>query len=255
MWGRRAACEAALLRLHDAVGGTGAGRGSKADRPGAARLMPHECGIAATSGCPTTHLQILENSAAPPALIPRMAYYRRRLPHFDVIGNPVFVTFRLHGSLPANRAFARDRPATDGRVFAAMDRLLDKSDIGPLYLRRPDIASIVAAALRRGEAELGQYELHAYAVMPNHVHVLAIPSVAAARWLGPLKGSTAREANRILRRAGERFWQDESYDHLVRDGEFERIRRYIEWNPVVAGLARAPEEFPWSSATAGVGAE
>jgi hypothetical protein len=67
-------------------------------------------------------------------------------------------------------------------------------------------------------------------------------------WLGPLKGFTAHEANRILGTAGSRFWQDESYDHLVRDGEFERIRRYIEWNPVKAGLAANPEAFPWCSA-------
>jgi putative transposase len=48
---------------------------------------------------------------------------------------------------------------------------------------------------------------------------------------------------------GQPFWQDESYDRLVRDEtEFERIARYIEMNPVNAGLAAAPEDFPWSSA-------
>jgi putative DNA methylase len=56
--------------------------------------------------------------------------------------------------------------------------------------------------------------------------------------------------NRILGQRGH-FWQDESYDHLVRsDGEFDRIRNYIEQNPVKAGLAKAPEEFRWSSAYA-----
>jgi hypothetical protein len=48
------------------------------------------------------------------------------------------------------------------------------------------------------------------------------------------------------------FWQDESYDHLVGgDEECQRIRRYIEWNPVKAGLAASPEDFPYSSATPG----
>ena len=48
---------------------------------------------------------------------------------------------------------------------------------------------------------------------------------------------------------GQPFWQDESYDRLVRDGEeFQRIVRYIETNPVNAGLVAMPEEFPWSSA-------
>lgn len=64
-----------------------------------------------------------------------------------------------------------------------------------------------------------------------------------------LKGNTAREANRVLGRTGEPFWQKESYDHWVRDpAELERIRRYVEHNPVKAGLVREEGEFPWSSA-------
>jgi hypothetical protein len=39
---------------------------------------------------------------------------------------------------------------------------------------------------------------------------------------------------------------------LIRDDEeFFRVKRYIEWNPVTAGLVTLPEEFPWSSATPG----
>src|SRR5436190_11311728 len=64
-----------------------------------------------------------------------------------------------------------------------------------------------------------------------------------------LKRFTSREGNRILGRTGQRFWQDESYDRLDRnDAEFERVGHYIEMNPVKAGLAATPEEFPWSSA-------
>jgi len=85
--------------------------------------------------------------------------------------------------------------------------------------------------------------------MPNHVHVLLEPKVplpAITRWL---KGSTARKANQILGRTGEAFWQEESFDHWIRnDSELNRIVRYIEYNPVTAGLARAPEEWRWSSA-------
>ena len=52
-----------------------------------------------------------------------------------------------------------------------------------------------------------------------------------------LKGYTAREANRLLGRTGQPFWQGESYDHWVRDEtEFIRIIAYIENNPVKAGL-------------------
>src|ERR1019366_5988438 len=64
-----------------------------------------------------------------------------------------------------------------------------------------------------------------------------------------LKRFTAREGNRMLGLTGQPFWQDESYDRLVRnDTEFERMVHYIERNPVTDGLAGTPEEFPWSSA-------
>ena len=179
-----------------------------------------------------------------------MAYSERRLPHFSVIGVPVFVTFRLHGSLPRGRSFRPDTLTSNGQAFAAMDRLLDMARSGPSALRRPEIARVVVAAIRAGDVAFQRYRLHAYVVMPNHVHLLATPAVPSTSWLGPLKGFTAHEANRILGSTG-RFWQDESYDHLVRDGEFEGIRQYIEWNPVRAGLAATPEEYPWCSAATG----
>jgi REP element-mobilizing transposase RayT len=85
--------------------------------------------------------------------------------------------------------------------------------------------------------------------MPNHVHALLLPTVpmsAITRWL---KGSTARKANLILERTGGVFWQDESFDHQVRDEvELERIARYVENNPVSAGLVAYPSDWQWSSA-------
>jgi putative transposase len=177
-----------------------------------------------------------------------MREYERRLPHWDIVGEPLFVTFRLHGSLPANRIFPPER-LTNGKAFVAMDRMLDTATTGPLFLRQSEIAHTVVDALHRGARELERYELHAYVVMANHVHLLVTPRTVATRWLGPLKGFTAHEANRILGRQGQPFWQDESYDHLVRStAEFERIRRYIESNPVKAGIVLTAEQFRWSSA-------
>ena len=67
--------------------------------------------------------------------------------------------------------------------------------------------------------------------------------------LQTLKGYTAREANRLLGRTGQPFWQGESYDHSVRDDrEFTRIKAYIENNPVKAGLVANAEDYLWSSA-------
>ena len=176
-----------------------------------------------------------------------MRSYERRLPHWDTVGQALFVTFRLHGSLPANRVFPPER-LRNGRAFAAMDRLLDSNRSGPLFLSQPEVANLIVRALMDGE-RFERYRLHAWVVMPNHVHLLVTPQVTARQWLGPLKGFTGHAVNRLLVRSGA-FWQDESYDHLVRDSEsFDRIRRYIEWNPVKAGLAGTPEEFAWSSAT------
>ena len=174
-----------------------------------------------------------------------MRFYERRLPHWDVVGAPLFVTFRLHDSLPPGRIFP---PAslTSGKAFVEMDRLLDAACSGPKYLAVPEIANLVVGAIQGNE----RYRLHSFVVMPNHVHMLVTPLVPSAEWLRHLKGSTAREANLILGRRGP-FWQGESYDHLVRsDEEFGRIRMYIENNPVKAGLVKAPEDFEWSSARA-----
>ncbi|HXP85062.1 MAG TPA: transposase [Bryobacteraceae bacterium] len=87
--------------------------------------------------------------------------------------------------------------------------------------------------------------------MPNHVHVLVTPNVPVSKLMQSLKKYTGRGCNRILGLTGQPFWQDESYDRVVRDErELQRITRYIEMNPVKAGLASGPGKFPWSSAGA-----
>ena len=85
--------------------------------------------------------------------------------------------------------------------------------------------------------------------MPNHVHLLVTPAVALPKLTKSLKGITAKRANAILALTGSPFWQEESYDHLVRQRqEFEKIRGYIEENPVRAGLVKDATEYRWSSA-------
>jgi REP element-mobilizing transposase RayT len=171
---------------------------------------------------------------------------RRRLPHIYLEGKWLFVTWHLSGSLPKDRYPPPGLRA--GEAFVWMDRYLDTTRIGPMYLRRDDIARIVVNSLRRG-VELGHYDLRAWVVMANHVHVLLLPKVSPQRLLGGLKGSAAREANQVLGRTGQPFWQAESYDHWVRDArEFEKIVAYIENNPVKAGFATRPDDYPWSSA-------
>jgi len=178
-----------------------------------------------------------------------MTYYRRNLPHWQPEGAALFLTWRLHGVLP--RECFLDRIEKDpGRQFAAMDRILDTAANGPRWLNDPRVAKCVAAALRYGEAVLKLYKLRAWVIMSNHVHLLIDPAAPLAGINRSIRSYTAREANRILARAGP-FWQHESYDHWARSrDEADRILRYIERNPVKAGLVQRVDEWPWSSASA-----
>jgi putative transposase len=177
-----------------------------------------------------------------------MSFSRRRLPHIHPSGKWLFVTWHLDGSLP-QALFPPPGKSSDGKVFVWMDRYLDTTRKGPQYLLRPEIAGVVVArSIQRG-VSLGQYELRAWVVMANHVHVLLLPLVSPSRLLQSLKGCTAREANLILGNTGKRFWQAESYDHWVRDdSELERIAGYIESNPVKAGVVDSADKYRWSSA-------
>lgn len=176
-----------------------------------------------------------------------MPEYRRRLPHFQPHGAYLFVTWRLHGSLP--QSALRGPFPTPGHAFVAADRALAQ-DQRRSWLREPQIAKLVSEAIRAGETERRLYELEAWVMMPNHVHLLVLPLVDLARITFWLKGQTARQANAILGRAGEPFWQDESFDRWVRgEREFCRVAAYIENNPVSAGLVKTAQDWPWSSAS------
>jgi REP-associated tyrosine transposase len=178
-----------------------------------------------------------------------MVFYRRRLPHWQPAGIALFVTWRLHGSLPA-KIVGKDSEAASGEVFVAYDRLLDKAGTGPLWLKDSRIAQLVVNAVKFAERQLHLYQLNAFVVMANHVHILVTPHTPLLRITRAVKGYTAHEANRILSRRGKRFWQEESFDHWVRnEEELRRVVRYIEHNPVTAGLVARVEDWPWSSAT------
>ena len=176
-----------------------------------------------------------------------MPEYRRRLPHFQPDGIYVFLTWRLWGSVPAQHGPAKY--LTPGHAFLAADRALDRSPSGPRWLADPRVADLVAGAIQAGKHTRHYYELLAWSIMPNHVHMLILPKVPVAKLMWWLKGSTARQANQLLSRTGRPFWRDESYDHYVRTrSELGRIAAYIERNPVSAGLVDSGELWRWSSA-------
>ncbi|HWO02781.1 MAG TPA: hypothetical protein VNS63_26305 [Blastocatellia bacterium] len=209
-------------------------------------------------------------------------YYRRNLPHWQPPGAAIFLTWQLDGSLPrsardrlaATRALLNREAARAGedsvqrqsrhhkKQFAVLDQILDKAESGPLWLKQERIAGIIEAAMLSRYREL--YTLWAYVVMANHVHALLQPKPAPTSTGGyaseplyrpikditkRLKGYTSLEANRLLGRTGQSFWQQESFDHWARDeAEFYRIIAYIEGNPVKAGLVLRPDHWRWSSA-------
>lgn len=191
---------------------------------------------------------------------------RGYLPHVKREGASYFVTFRLADSLPQEvllefkrrqaerlRAFATEatpeaREEIDRELRQQIERYLDRG-AGECHLRVPEIAQIAVEALLYFDER--QYVLDEWVMMPNHVHVILrpMPNHALSDILRDRKGRIAREANRVLGRKGESFWQHESYDHWIRnDEEKVRIRRYIRNNPVIAKLCRRAEEWPWSSA-------
>jgi REP element-mobilizing transposase RayT len=175
-----------------------------------------------------------------------MRIYRRRLPHRDIPGVPVFVAWSLWDSLPPGRVFRREHLAS-GEAFAAWDDLLDSIRDGAKHLANGFIARLVIDKILSAEAG-GLCSLDSFTVMPNHVHVLWTPRVSLPDLIRRVKGPAALEANRILGTTGQRFWQEEYFDRMVRDDrEAERIRAFIDWDPVKAGLVSSPELYPWSS--------
>jgi len=171
------------------------------------------------------------------------------LPHRDEPGLSQFVTFRLGDAFPQELRFEWDlllKIEDDCNRRIELEAYLDKCR-GNCYLRRPAIAQLVEDSLRfRHEV---QYDLLAWVVMPNHVHLLfKVWDVPMHRLVNAWKGYTAKAANKILGASGK-FWQDGYWDTFMRDSDHEQsTRRYIENNPTKAQLAGLATDWRWSSA-------
>lgn len=202
---------------------------------------------------------------------------RRDLPHWDMPGAPFFVTSCLHDSIPAQGLLelakyraelkARSKPtdlsADAWQVqlwklgFVRIENWLDHQPTNRA-LADPQLAQIVVDSFLHFAGE--RYDLFAYVVMPSHIHWLFQPLDA---WVATLNDArrtprerivysanrfTGNQCNGVLQRTGP-FWQHEPYDHWVRNAdELERIIRYIEENPVKAGLVTNPEDWKFASA-------
>ncbi len=174
---------------------------------------------------------------------------RGYLPHCDKPGTMQMLTFRLGDAMPAVRRHeweALRRIEDQRQRQTKLEAYLDLG-YGECHLRNPKCAAAVEEALLKFDSE--RYRLAAWVIMPNHAHVLV------ELWTMPLgklcqawKGASANAINRILGRTGA-LWQEDYWDRYIRDEEhFRKAWRYIEANPVRAGLVKAAADWPHGSA-------
>jgi type I restriction enzyme R subunit/putative DNA methylase len=193
---------------------------------------------------------------------------RGYLPHCDYPGLVQFVTFRLADSMPDSRRGEWEhllKIEDDREKRTRLEEYLDRG-VGECHLRDPRIAQLAEDAMLHFHDE--HYELLAWCVMPNHVHVLVhVWQMPLWKMVQSWKRFIATRAEVVLterrsptRREGEKLenaparraalqWQREYWDTFMRDEEQQRKAvRYIESNPVKAKLCGAPEAWPFSSA-------
>lgn len=179
---------------------------------------------------------------------------RGYVPHRDESGLTQFVTFRLADGFPESKRDEWEKllGIEEGRERRVqLEAWLDQG-YGECHLREEEIAKAVAEALRKFDGE--RYRLKAYSIMPNHVHVLfMVGTVPMAKVVQGWKGASARAANLVLGASGP-FWQRDYWDTFMRDAEHEeRTVRYIQNNPVKAGLVSEWSQWPWTYVATGRG--
>jgi REP element-mobilizing transposase RayT len=181
---------------------------------------------------------------------------RGRLPHWEAEGATYFTTFRLGDSLPQSvlesirferkdillnaerqgrQPSATELKRLEGLFSERIEAHLD-SGKGACHLANPHIADMVAGALQFFDGQ--RCRQFAWSVMPNHVHAVfrPLPNWPLEKIMHSWKSFTAKEADKMLNRAGA-FWEEEYFDHLIRDEEeFYRYIEYVASNPKRAGL-------------------
>jgi len=95
----------------------------------------------------------------------------------------------------------------------------------------------------------GKFALHAFVVMPDHIHVILTPAgIALERAVQFIKGGFSHAASAETGFKGE-VWQRGFSDHRIRDAsDYALHLDYIRQNPVRRGLVLRAEDYPYSSA-------
>lgn len=187
-------------------------------------------------------------------------YTRGYLPHDDQAGLIQVITYHLADSLPADvvERLARELESLPAEKRQVQRRLhVEKwmdAGCGSCALRHPEMARMIVANWRRYSAD--RYDLIAWVVMPNHVHVMIRPreGFPLPKIVQAWKGYSGRQIAAFLRTHGkpldsQRIWHREYWDRYIRDDRhFRNAMDYIHQNPVRAGLVSRAEDWPWSSA-------
>jgi len=94
-------------------------------------------------------------------------------------------------------------------------------------------------------------KIWAYCLMPNHVHLIAVPEYAEGlcRAIGEAHRRYTRQINFREKWKGH-LWQGRFSSFLMDERYLLAATRYVELNPVKAGMVSTPEEYQWSSARA-----
>ena len=177
---------------------------------------------------------------------------RRNLPHWTAEHVTYWITFRLADSIPQDKLAAwqaefaswearHPQPwdaatwAEYNERFARLEEWLD-AGMGSCAMARADVREEVRRSLAYCDGS--RFELCDAVIMPTHVHCLMRPfeGYALSTLMRPIKSVSGRRANLVLGKTGA-FWQEESYDHIVRSPEqYAYFARYIRENPAKAGL-------------------
>jgi REP element-mobilizing transposase RayT len=192
-----------------------------------------------------------------------VAFWRGRLPHWEVEDGRYFVTLHLAGAIPEqgwNRIHAISAELEkipkgneqgflniQRRIFREMEAWLDRTE-RVSHLRDPQIAKMVLEAITHRK-ERRVWTMFEFVIMPNHLHLFFEVLQGDLKWvMEDFKRWTGHRAAKARRGHGGQFWQREWFDHWSRsDEEDERIVAYIRRNPVKAGLVEDHTKWPFGS--------
>ena len=201
--------------------------------------------------------------------------HRGVLPHYQEQNQIISLTWRLAFTLPAHlqkildqmndiqelKRFDLSQAESLEKKYYILSLIYDKHlglyQSNEVNLCEPKAAPIIAGAIHFYDTKL--YLLHAYCLMPNHLHILLQPLPKSGTGFNKIseisrkiKSYTANQLNSLLHREGA-LWQHEYFDRFIRNpADYNRTVMYILNNPLKAGLVSKPDTWPWAYFNSGL---